>query len=333
MELKTLKQHIKKAASMQPSVANFSDAQSAAKNALIKHFGLEDASLRDIREHKYQIFRIIEETIDEVVPQNIKNRTGDFSEIRQFARDESVTFDIKTSHNSKRRMYKAIQRGARGGSYRAYKVDGYDLHMRTQTESVGYMITLEDILTGNRTIQELVTILADAWVEKIYVEVFQALSTAAAVAPDVNQMTDLSLTGAYNELDKIISIIKAYGQPRILGFSKHISQLDNSVASGSVYAEDDLNDIRNQGHVGKYKGTPIVELPNYLIDATNENWLFSEDVMFILPANEKPVKVAFQGDSYTKDTEHTHGGVQYDNHRMMGVTVLFNNSIGSVNFS
>jgi len=56
MELKTLKQHIKKAASMQPSVANFSDAQSAAKNALIKHFGLEDASLRDIREHKYQIF-------------------------------------------------------------------------------------------------------------------------------------------------------------------------------------------------------------------------------------------------------------------------------------
>lgn len=333
MNLNELKKHLKTAAGLSPSHANFSDAQSAAKNALIEHFGMKDMSVREIRKHRWDIFEIIEEVVDERVPQAVEERTGDFAEVKQFGRDQRPVFKIQTAFNSRRRLYKAIQRGARGGVYKSYKLDGYNLEMQTRVESVGYMITLEDILTGNRTIAELTQILADAWIEKIYTEVFEALSIAADEAPDVNQMTNLTISGGYNDLDKIIRIIKAYGQPRILGFSQHIAELNNSMdTSNGVYPEADLDDVRNRGHVGVYKGTPIIELPNYLVDATNTNWLFDEEKMFILPADERPVKIAFQGESYTQDHEQVHGGIEYHNHRMMGVTVLFSNSIGSVTF-
>lgn len=338
MNFTEIKKQMIDAAKMKPSASDFSDLNTAVSNALRKYFGIsKDASLRDLRQHQNAVFALIEEVVDEVVPQKVEDRTGDFAEIRNFGRDEDVVFDVPTAHNSRRRMYKSIKKGARGGIYKAYKLDGYKLDMQVRVESVGYMMTLEDILTGRRTVQELVNILADAWVEKIYYEVFQALSVAALEAPSVNKINSLTglETDNFNSLDKVIRVIKAYGSPVIMGFSQHIAELDNALdtKNNTIYPDADANDIRNQGYVAMYKGVPVIELPNYLVDATNENWLFDEDIMFILPADERPVKVGFKGESYTAEVEQPHGGMEWHNHRMMGTTVLFSNSIGSVKFN
>lgn len=329
-ELKTL---LVAAATNQP-VSNFSaqDVQNAAKNALVEYFGMKDMSIRDIRNHQSEVFSVIEEVVDQVVPKMIEDRTSDFAEVKTYARNESVVYKVATTEASRRRMYQAIKPGARGGIYKAYRLDGYSTMANPVVETVGYMITLEELLTGQRTIQELVQILTDAWVEKIYYKVFQALVTASAAAPAANKVTAGIGTEIINGyLDRLISIVRSYGQPVILGFPTQLGLIANTASSAYANPQD-LADIRNRGYVGMYKGVPLVELPNYIIahPATGAvDWLFAEDKLFVIPAGVKPIKVAFQGDSHTEEVKQPHGGYEYHNHRMMAVTALFNNHICS----
>ena len=71
-----------------------------------------------------------------------------------------------------------------------------------------------------------------------------------------------------------------------------------STVSGSTpnVSVDDVNDIRATGRVNLYKGTPVLELPNYILtDGTTASWTFKESDLFVLPGDSKPVKVALKG--------------------------------------
>lgn len=330
-----LKQLLVAAAKNKP-IANFSvnDVQSAASNALIEHFGIKDATFRDIRAHKEAVFAVIEEVIDEVVPMMVQDRTGDFAEVQTFPRNAAIMYKIPMAEQSRRRMYNAIKPGARGGIYKAFRLDGYTLTVTPEIHTVGYAITLEELLTGQRTIQELVTVITDAWMEKIYEKVFLALSTAANNAPAANQVAAGVGTEVVNEyMDRLISITKAYGNPVILGFPAQLRLLQNVPGAITAYANpQDLADIRQRGYIGLYKGVPLVELPNYIISHPVSgaiDWLFTENKLFVVPAGVRPVKVAFQGESHLEEVKQPAGGYEYHNHRIFAVTVLFKNHICS----
>lgn len=311
-----------------------SDLQSAATNALVKYFGIEDLSIRSLNRHKNEIFEVINEVVDEVLPKKLEDRVSDFAEIRQIGRNEEAMFTVKSTLASRRRLAKGIQKGARGGIYKARRLDDAQFKVRTMTETVGYMVTLEEILTGQRTIKELIDVLADAWTEKIYFEVFTALATAASSAPGINQVTGTNTIIDNANLDKIIAIVAAYGQPKILGFRQHLSLLGNNYitnTAGRTATGEDASDIRNKGYVGVYKGVDVIELPNYILSqgSTKAEWLFNENLLFVLPVNEKPVKIVLQGESYTAEVSQPHGGMEFHQHRLMGIGVLFYDHIAS----
>lgn len=333
MERKELKELLV-AAAKNKGIANFSasDVQSAATNALVEHFGFKDASFRDIRGQKEAVFAVIEEVIDEVVPMMVQDRTGDFAEVQNFPRNASILYKIPMSEQSRRRMYKAVKPGARGGIYKAYRLDGFTLTVQPEVHTVAYAITLEELLTGQRTIQELVTVITDVWMEKIYEKVFEALNVAAEAAPAANQVVSTTGTDIINEqLDKLISISRAYGNPVILGFPAQLRLLTNVPGAITGYANPaDLDDIRRRGYIGLYKGIPLVELPNYILSHKQTGpleWLFNEDKLFVVPAGVRPVKVAFQGESHLEEVRQPAGGIEYHNHRIFAVTVLFKNHI------
>jgi hypothetical protein len=315
---------------------NFADVQSAARNALNAYFQEISGSdsVRALRYNSREIFAIIDEVIDEVVPAQIQDMTAQFAEVRRFARNEKVEFVIPTTYGSTRRQYTAVRRSARGGVYRAYRLDGKVLDMEMYPWAVAYAVTLEDLLTGQRTIAELLSIITNAWVERIFRDVVDALFTAAAAAPAANQNTGSTFSPA--DLDDIIEVVGAYGNPFIFGFRKSVAKIINVTltnAGGAVMA--DLDDIRRQGFVQIYKGVPVVMMPDYFLDLNNTTFVFAQykDTLLVLPANERPVKVAFKGEGYTQEIQQATGGVEYQNHQIVGMTVLFNNHIGSYEFS
>lgn len=327
MEKKLLKDLLVAAARPSTGV-NFADAQSAAKNALVEYFGLEDVTLRDIKKNQGAIFSIIEEVIEEVLPAELESRVGQFAEIKTFGREESVKFNIKGI--GKTRVMRGIVKGARGGIYRAKKLDDRELMVTTSVYTVGYQVTLEELLSGRRTVAELIELIAMGFVEIMYVEVIKALRVAGAAAPANNK----DLSNAFNQtaIKKVIRTISAYGNPIIIAFQSAAELFANTIGVVGSYnpniAAADLDEIRNAGRVSQYHGTPIIVLPNYFMDDTNTNWLFKENQIFVLPVNERPVKVAIHGELYTAEVMQPAGGVEYHAHQLMGFAVIFNNHIG-----
>ena len=148
-ELKTLI----RGALVKDASVNFADGQEAAMKALLAYYGLDaNASTRDIK-RAHGDFSIIEEVIDELLPAELENIMGQWAEIKSFARDEEVKFEIPNL--GKKRALLSIVPGARGGLYKARRLDGRNMFLSTKVYTAAVYVTLEDILLGRVTLAEL----------------------------------------------------------------------------------------------------------------------------------------------------------------------------------
>lgn len=308
------------------ATVNFADKQSATINAIVDFYELDGLSPREIKQYKPLIMALIEEAIDEKFPEKLENRIGDFAEIKQYARDAEVVFNIKGK--GKRRAFLTIKKGARGGMYQSARLDDAQMTLPTWTETVAVFVTLEEILLGKYSLVELMNNILDGFVERMYIQVVEALQ--AATVPAANQGSAAGIDNA--ELDGVIRVVAAYGRPTIVGFHNVISKINNAGFISSTTPNvptSDLDEIKNKGYVGIYKGTPIIKLPNYILDEnTNATWALDENKLFILPTEEKPVKIALKGEMQIQEVVHPTGSAEWNAHKILGIGLLLTNNIG-----
>lgn len=313
---------------IKPDTSKFStqDANNAVINAILENYGLKDATAREIRARQAEIFGLIEETIEELLPEAITDIVGGFAEVRTFARDAEVVFEIKNV--GKARLKRGIVAGARGGIYKARRLDNKSFQVPVKVETVGNLVTLEDILLGRHTLGDLFAIIQDGFVERIYLHCIEALRTAKTLAPAANIKSGNGFDG--KALDELIRIAGAYGTPIIMGFRSAIAKINNGI-SWSKTSEDitkiDLDEIRTRGIVTVYHGVPVVELPNYLVDESNAEFVFKEGDIFVLPTDAKPIKVAMKGDLHIEENKHPSGSMEQQAHRLVGVGLYLANDI------
>jgi len=328
MTINELKALVKSNFSTNPET-NFSDVSSATRNALIEFYGLKDLTAREIKKDKLNIMALIEEVIDELMPAMLQSRISEFAEVKQYARDAAVIFHIKGV--GKRRAFLTIKKGQRGGMYQAARLDDKQMSLPVWTETVAVMVTLEEILLGKYSLQELMANILDGFVERMYVLVIEALQAAQSVVPAANKAAAAGFVKA--DMDKVLRTISAYGTPTIIGFHSVISKINNvELAIGTASPNtpvSDLDEIKDKGYIGRYKGVNVVKLPNYIInEVTNADWLLDESFLFILPSGTKPVKVALKGDLHIQEVKHPTGSEEWDAHKMLGVGILLYNNIG-----
>ena len=303
------------------------DLQTAALNAIKDELGFtEDTSLRAIRGQESKLFAILEEVLQELIPETLQ---GDFpwAEVKTYGVNDEVLFDVKNIGG--RRMHSVIQRGARGGVYRVKKLDGR--MMRVETATYGYAVEIDviDIMTGKVTLQELLAIVTEGFKEKVYIETMNTFLTAKTKAPAANRFS-----GAFSGsvLDNLVATVDAYGEAVIYGYRKGLANINNVPGWTNTRVGDaDLADIRNKGYVGIYKGTKVVELPNYILtqdtavtaNGGGATYLFNANDLIIMPAGNKPVKVAFKGAPYISQSALVAGtGKRIDISQEFGTALL-----------
>lgn len=310
-----------------PDFTKFSqaDADQAVINGILESFGLENASAREIRAKQNEVFALVEEVIEEMLPKAVEDVVGGFVETKSFARDAEVVFEIKGL--GKARARRGIVEGARGGIYKARRLDERMFQVPVKVETVGVFVTLEDILLGRYSLADLMANIRDGFVERIYIKAVQALRTAKTLAPAANIKSGNGLDNG--ALDQLINIANQYGRAIIMGFRGGIAKINNGAGWQNVpnISMADADEIRNRGVVTMYHGVPVIELPNYLMDENNDEWIFQEGDLFILPGDAKPVKVAFKGDLVIREDAHPSGSMEQNAHRMMGVGLLLANNV------
>lgn len=333
---KDLKLGIIAALENRPS-ASFSaeEVNEAAVKAIMAECGLtEESSARDFRAVEDKAFALIEEAIDEVLPAKLTSVLGQFAEVRQFARNAEVVFNIEKIGKNRAKL--TIAKGARGGIYRVAKLDKKYFSPETSVQTVSVYVTLEEIILGTISLGELYTNILEGFEEIVYKEVFNALATGQSSAgagynANVTSTTKANLGSA---IDSVLPVVKAYGVPTIFGSYAALSNIYNPVASTTGHPNiEDSSDIRNYGFVQVYKGVRCVELPNYLVDNSNKEWFYDDDKVFVIPSGTQPVKVALKGELTLIRNTQSVGSEKWEAHKMIGVGVAMANNYAVISVS
>jgi len=162
-------------------VENFAadDVNEAAVKAIMEKCGLdENSNARDYRAAEATAFALIEEAVDEILPKKLEAVLNEFAEVRQFARNAEVVFDVEKLGKGRAKL--TISKGARGGIYRAARLDNKYFGVETQVTTVAVYVTLEEILLGTISLGELFNNILEGFEEIVYKEVFNALASGSA---------------------------------------------------------------------------------------------------------------------------------------------------------
>ena len=308
--------------------ASFSaeEVNEAAVKAIMAECGLdENSSARDFRAVEDKAFALIEEAIDSILPKKLEQVLGEFAEVRQFARDAEVAFNIEKIGKNRAKL--TIAKGARGGIYRAAKLDKKWFSPSTSVETVAVYVTLEEIILGTISLSELYNNILEGFEEKIYKEVFNALAAGQSAAGTGYNAITTNTTKATlgSAIDSVLPVVKAYGIPTIFGSYAALSNIYNPLAASSGYPNvEDSADIRRYGFVQVYKGVRCVELPNYLVGSSD--WFYDDDKVFVVPSGVKPVKVALKGDLTLIRNTQSVGSEKWEAHKIVGVGVAMANN-------
>lgn len=334
---KELKQVLIAALNGVAASANFSaeETDKAAINALLKEIGIDENSTgREIRAKEDLAFALIEEAVDEILPKKLEGVLQEFAEVRSFARDAEVLFNIEKIGKNRAKL--TISKGARGGIYRAAKLDRKYFSVDTTIQTVAVSVTLEEIMLGTLSLAELYSNILEGFQEIVYKEVFNALASGRAVAGYDRIEKDGSATTVKADLgkaiDKVMPYVKQYGIPTIFGSYQALAELANPASEFHPEMMDSA-ERRQYGFVQLYKGSKVVELPNYLVDNKNDTWFYDPKFVFVLPSGIKPVKVALKGDLTLIRNTSAVGSEKWEAHKLIGVGVAMANNFAVIEVS
>lgn len=334
---KELKQVLIAALNGVAASANFSaeETDKAAINALLKEIGIDENSTgREIRAKEDLAFALIEEAVDEILPKKLEGVLQEFAEVRSFARDAEVLFNIEKIGKNRAKL--TISKGARGGIYRAAKLDRKYFSVDTTIQTVAVSVTLEEIMLGTLSLAELYSNILEGFQEIVYKEVFNALASGRAVAGYDRIEKDGSATTVKADLgkaiDKVMPYVKQYGIPTIFGSYQALAELANPASEFHPEMMDSA-ERRQYGFVQLYKGSKVVELPNYLVDNKNDTWFYDPKYVFVLPSGIKPVKVALKGDLTLIRNTSAVGSEKWEAHKLIGVGVAMANNFAVIEVS
>jgi hypothetical protein len=273
---------------------------------------------KDYRANKNEIVQIVEDTVDEILPKRVLDTVKNFAEFRQFDNDTTCRFKVK---NGKIKTVSV----AIGGTVRRVRVDKGWFTMSTEAVMAKVYEEYERVISGQVDWNELINMVSDAINEAILIKVHQALVGIFNSLPAVNKHSSPEVDTA--ELDKIINVVKAYGQPIIMGTPVALGQLPVNYPANP--SEADKADMRSKGYIGMYKGCACVELANSFYDADNAVKMFDDKYLFIIPSGgEKIVKVAMEGGLITREANGQDWTVNFEAYQKVGVGIQAINNIG-----
>lgn len=252
------------------------------------------------RENKNMIFSLIEQTIDLVLPKKVMENYGQFAETKIFAQGDKPIFTVRGNYHNRAKQF--ITKVGLNGIYEVFKL-GKERPFELQTSAIGgaAAIGFEEFLDGRVDFAEVTKIVMDGMDELIYREIAKALMTSINKLPRANQVA----AAGFDEkaFDRLLSVASFYGTPSI--YCTYEFAVKMIPAEGWI--SDSMRDEKwAKGYFANYKGYRVVILPQGFEDETNEKKVIDPGYVWILPTgHEKPVKVAFEGDTLVQEM-HTH---------------------------
>ena len=314
----------------------------AAKNEAPANYSMEnvnDALVEALRElggsvnqfmkNRYDIYDIIIEAADEIVPNKVIDAVGIFAEVRQVGQGQKALF--KTSLGRSRAKKFLTQVGL-SGVYETFRLDNSTFEVGAYAIGGACRIDFERMLDGAENMAELVAILTEAQTDAVYQQVQKALRNAVSKTgvPANNRVVGNKFVG--DDMLKLISTVRAYGSGAVIFAPPEfvaamgpdaIVPVPASGNYGGVYHPQDIDAIHNNGYINLFRGTPIVQIPQSFIDESNTDTWIDPQLAYVLPTGgEKVVKVVFEGNTQMYDFVNRDQSMEIHTYRKLGTAIL-----------
>ena len=276
------------------------------------------------RENQNTVFALIEETIDDVLPKKVMEQYGQFAEIKTFAQGDRPIFVQKITQAAKRRAKQFITKVGLAGIYEVFKLDGQNYEVPTSAIGGAAQIGLEEFLDGRVDFADLLDIVMAGLDERIYIEIANALIGAVENLQAANKTTQTSFVE--DQMDRLISIADSYGQATIYCTYEFAATMIPSEG----WRSDAMKDQRwNNGYLANYKGHRVIVLPQSYTDEKNTEKVIDPSYAWIIPtgSNEKPVKVAFEGQTIVDEFKNYDRSREVQVYKKVGVAAVITNNI------
>jgi len=317
-------------ASLNPSVSfAFGDKQ-LTYEALNKTFREEmnelAGSYAQYRENKNLIFRLIEVGLDEVLPVKVLQNYGQFADVRTYAQGDKPVFRVRISEYAKKRAKTFVTRVGLAGRYEVFKLDGYTLEVPMAAYGGAAQIGFEEFLDGHITMSDVYDLVLEGLDEVVYKEIAKAL-VAMTVDNSIGGYNKAKVAGFDEaEFDRLIATADAYGKSTIYCTYEFAATI-NPQASGAInwaaMSDRMKEDKWNNGYFTNYKGHTVIVLPQSFEDADNAVKVIDPSFAWIIPTGaEKPVKVAFEGQTAVREHENADWSREIQTYKKMGVAVF-----------
>lgn len=301
----------------------------------------------EYEKNKLEIFQIIQESFDEVLPDYVGNFIGQFAEIKSVPNGQRASFIVK---RGRRRAKTFVTEVGLAGVYEAFRLDVDTFEVSAKAYGGAAYIDFERTLDGSEDLVEPLQLLLDGLQEAIYRELLKALITATQNSdmPTANIASTTNFDPA--EMQRLCTIAKNYGGGNAVIFAtpEFVQEMGpdaigmpiygpyaltaNPTAGSApgyatpVYNPNDIASIAATGYITMFRGTPIVQLPQAFVDENNDTYQVPPQYAFIFPAgNQKIIKVVFEGDTDVRDWQHRDRQMEIEIYKKFGVAILTTN--------
>ncbi len=285
-------------------------------------------SVNQFMKNRYDIYEIIIQAADEIVPKKVIDAVGMFAEVQQVGQGQKAMFTTKLG---RMRAKKFLTQVGLSGVYETFRLDTGRFEVSAHAIGGACTIDFERMLDGAENMAELVDILTEAQTDAVYQEVQKALR-GAMTKLDVPGPNRVQGTWDSDEMMKLVSTVRAYGSGAVIFAPPEfiaamgadaIVPVPQSGNYGGVYHPQDIDAIHNTGYINIFRGTPIVQIPQSFIDENNEDTWIDPQLAYVLPTGgERVVKVVFEGQTQMYDFVNRDQSMEIHTYKKLGTAIL-----------
>lgn len=277
------------------------------------------------RKNKYEVFDLLAEAADEVLPRQVQDLIGAFAEVQQFGNNDRLMFTVQ---RGRQRGKSFVTRATESGVYETFRLDRDTMELVPHTYGGAGIIDFERYLDGIEDIMVIYEIILEGMMDRIFEEINGCLRASwdDTGRPEANRKVSNSFDPAL--MAELLRTVSAYGTPVIYCSPEFASTMSNVMMPASTDAHKavpnaDLDDYRNQGYIGKFAGAPVVVIPNSFVDDQNEKTVFDPRFAYVIPAGkEKIVKVALVGQTIIDEWKNVDRSMEIQGYKKVAVGIV-----------
>lgn len=307
--------------------------------AIADEFKKMTGSINEFMRNRYDIYDIIVEAAEHVVPEKTISILGTFAEVRQVPQGQKALF--KVGSLGKMRAKKFITQVGLSGVYETFRLDNNTFELGARAIGGAITVDFERMLDGAESLPELMDVITEGLVDAVFIQVQKALQAAInnTSMPAANKKQ-----GTYDAaaMQKLVNIAKAYGGGNAVIFACPdfiadmgadvvapgvYSSTNSSLMVPGVYSPVDVEAIAATGYIKMFRGTPIVQIPQSFVDENNNTQWIDPQYAYIFPAGkEKIVKIVYEGQTQIWDAVNRDQSIEVNAYKKVGVGIVtFNN--------